>query len=353
LQLSPKNCRNRLLSGNQSLIMAVIQKFILLLLCGALIAGCKHKKKPSLSGDDPVEVTDFIDFFNPVTLPYQVADTSLLKKDKDSLLISYKVFTQFVPDSLLGKVYGKGVKPKIYSLGKTKVPGAETYLFIKTVTTDKRALFLVCFDKKNRFIAGMPVLRPDKLSNTTQSVTLDKRLTITNTVQRKNADGSQSEGKDVFVLNTDAAQFALIMTDALDEKMTELINPIDTLQRKHKLSADYGNGKLNLVSIRDGRKPDRLSFFIHFEKNNGECTGELKGEAMLKSPNTAEYRENGDPCILSFTFSSTAVTLKETNCGSRRGLNCVFDGSFGRRKWIKPASPKTEKPAPAKKTVKK
>lgn len=333
--------------------MAVIQKFMLLLLCVALITGCKHKKKPSLSGDEPVEVTDFIDFFKPVSVPYQVADTTLQKKDKDSLLISYKVFTQFVPDSLFGKVYGKGIKPKIYSLGKAEVPKGETYLFIKTVTADKRAVFLLSFDRKNKYIAGMPVLVPDKLSNTTQSVTLDKRITITKTVQRRNADGSQSEGKDVYVLNADAGQFTLIMTDALDEKVTDLINPIDTLQRKHKLSADYGNGKLNLVSIRDGRKPDRLSFFIHFEKNNGECTGELKGEAMLKSPNTAEYRENGDPCILSFTFSSTAVTLKETNCGSRRGLNCTFDGSFGKRKWIKPAAPKTEKPTAVKKPVKK
>jgi hypothetical protein len=326
---------------------------MLLLLCGALITGCKHKKKPSLSGDEPVEVTDFIGFFSPLAVPYQVADTSLQKKDKDSLLISYKVFTQFVPDSVIGKVYGKGVKPKIYSLGKVEVPKGETYLFIKTVTADKRAVFLLSFDRKNKYIAGMPVLRPDKLSNTTQSVTLDRRLTITKTVQRRNADGSQSEGKDVYVLNADAGQFTLIMTDALDEKVTELINPIDTLPRKHKLSADYGNGKLNLVSIRDGRKSDRLSFFIHFEKNNGECTGELKGEAMLKSPNTAEYRENGDPCILSFTFSSTAVTLKETNCGSRRGLSCTFDGSFGKRKWIKPAAPKTEKPAAVKKPVKK
>lgn len=135
----------------------------------------------------------------------------------------------------------------------------------------------------------------------------------------------------------------LIMTDALIDKVTELINPIDTLPRKHKLSADYGPGKMNLVSIRDGRKNDRLSFFVHFEKNNGECTGELKGEAFFKSPTVAEYREDGDPCILTFTFTSSSVTLKEENCGSRRGMKCSFDGSFGRRKWVKPVPPKPEK----------
>lgn len=332
--------------------MAVIQKSLVLLLALALLTGCRQKKKPLLSGEDPVEVTDFIDFFKPVTLPYQVADTSLARKEKDSLLISYKIFTQFVPDTLLAKVYGKGVKPKIYSLGKAEVSNGETYLFVKTITSDKRAVFLLGFDKKNNFIAGMPVLRPDKAANTSQFASLDKRFTITKTVQRRNADGSQSEGRDVYILNADARQFNLIMTEALDEKVTDLINPIDTLPRKHKLSADYGSGKLNLVSIRDGRKADRLTFFIHFEKNNGTCTGELKGEAMLKSANTAEYRENGDPCILRFTFSSTAVTLTETNCGSRRGLNCTFDGSFGRRKWVKPATTSKSK-TPAKKPVRK
>ena len=47
----------------------------------------------------------------------------------------------------------------------------------------------------------------------------------------------------------------LVMTDALNDKVTELINPIDTLLRKHKLSADYTNGKMNMVSIRDGGDP--------------------------------------------------------------------------------------------------
>jgi len=333
--------------------MPVFKKFIVLLFVLALIAGCKSKKKPSLSGEDPVDIADFIAFFEPVKLPYQFADTSLQKKEKDSLLISYKVFSLFVPDSILGKVFGKGVKPKIYSLGKAEVAGAESYLFIKTVTNDKRAVFILSFDKKNKFIAGMPVLRPDQNASTAQSVTMDKRFTITKTVQRKNRDGNLSEGKDVYVLNADAKSFMLIMTDALDEKVTELINPIDTLPRKHKLSADYGTGKMNLVSIRDGRKADRLTFFVHFEKDNGECTGELKGEAMFKSATTAEYREGGDPCVLSFIFSSTAVTLKEQNCGSRRGLKCSFDGSFGRRKWVKPVAPKADKPAPARKTVKK
>ena len=313
--------------------MKISARHLLPLILIIVFAACKSKKKISLAGEDPVDVSDFITFFEPLPLPVHFSDTSLLKKEKDSLLISYKVFTQFVPDSLLRKVYPKGVKPKIYAMGKTIVTGAEQYLFIKTVTTEKRAYFLLAFDGKENYIAGMPFLRPDQQSSTTQSATLDKRYTITQTVSRRNADGTVSDGKEVFVLNNDARTFMLIMTEALEDKITELINPIDTLPRKHKFSADYSSGKMNLVSIRDGRKNDKLTFFIHFEKNNGECTGELKGEAKITSPTTAEYKEEGDPCKLKFIFSASSVSLKEEEgCGSRRGMKCSFDGSFVRKK---------------------
>jgi len=289
-----------------------------------------------MSGEEPVQASDFIEFFRPVQLSYQLADSILPKKEKDSLLISYKIFTQFVPDSVLSKIYGKVTKLKIYALGRAVEPEAGTYLFVKTVTSDKKAVLILAFDKKHQFLAAMTALRLDASTATLQSVTMDRKYTITKTILRKNANGSMNEGKDVYVLNAAAKNFMLIMTDALEEKATELINPIDTISRKNKFSADYGSGKMNLVSIRDGRKNDRIHFFIHFEKNNGECTGELKGEAMFRSPNTAEYREPGDPCILKFIFSSGLVTLKEEGCGSRRGVQCLFDGSFVRKKEAKP-----------------
>jgi hypothetical protein len=89
---------------------------------------------------------------------------------------------------------------------------------------------------------------------------------------------------------------------------------------------------MNLVSVRDGRKADRISFFVHFEKKNGSCIGELKGEAFWKNPRLAEYRQDGDPCVLQFQFSAGAVTLREQRCGSRRDPDCLFDGSFVRKK---------------------
>ena len=188
----------------------------------------------------------------------------------------------------------------------------------------------------------MPVLVPDSRKETAQSFILDKRFAITRSIQRKNADGSLSEGKDVYVLNAETGQFVLVLTEALEDKVTELINPIDTLSRKHKFAADYGSGKMNLVSVRDGRKSDRVTFFIHFETGNGSCTGELKGEARWLSPGKAVYRVDGDPCVLNFVFSSNSVSLSEAGCGARHGLNCSFNGSYTRRKYVKPIPPGTK-----------
>ena len=332
-----------LIFGIQFMSMPLYRNLLLLAISVVLLTGCKDKKKPSLAGDEPVEVSDFVDFFPVAELPFQFADSTLSKKDNDSLRISYKVFTQFVPDSVLGKVFGKDKKLKIYPLGKAEVAKAETYLFAKITGAGKKAAFIVALDNDNKFLAALPAVRTDLPKSSVRSAVIDRRYTITKTQLRKNADGSLSEGKDVYVLNADARNFMLIMTDALEDKVTELINPIDTLPRKHKLSADYATGKLNLVSIRDGRKADRLTFFIHFEKDNGECTGELKGEAMIRSANLAEYKVGGDPCVLQFRFTSSSVTLKEMEgCGAHRGLRCAFDGSFPRKKEIKPKSVKAK-----------
>jgi hypothetical protein len=319
--------------------MNLFRNCLLLVLAFTVLSGCKGKKKSSLKGEDPVEITDFIEFFPVQSLPYNIGDTTLNKKEKDSLLINYAVFTQFVPDSFTNKVFGKGMKPKIYPMGKIKVSGAGNYLFVKAVSGEKRAGFVFVFDKKDKFIDGIQLLRVGQYPGAQQSVSVDKTYSINKIMTRRNADGSISDGKDVYGLSN--GRFILIMTDPLDDNVTELINPIEDLSRKHKYAADYGTGKMNLVSIRDGRKSDRLSFFVHFDRSSGACTGDLKGEAIIKSAAIAEYREGGDPCVLRFSFTSSSVTVKELEgCGSHRGLRCTFDGTFIRKKEPKPAAKK-------------
>ena len=304
-----------------------------------LLTGCGNKKKPSLSGTDEVAIGDFIESFELIKPPYEVKDTALNKKEKDSLLIANKIFSQFVPDSVLIKVFGKNAKPKIY-LAKRINENDESYLFAKTNTADKKAMLVLCFDKKNDFKAFLPLLVQDTDPATLQVSGLNRKFEFYQSVLIKKPDGSTAEGKDVYIYSSDAEQFLLIATDALDDRIREVINPIDTLQKRNKFSADYVKDKMNIVSIRDDSKAGKINFFIHFDRNNGECTGELKGVANFTSANTAIYKQPGDACSLQFNFSSSSVFLKEVEaCGAHRGVKCSFDGNYPRKKETKQKTP--------------
>jgi len=304
-----------------------------------LLTGCGNKKKPSLSGTDEVAIGDFIESFELITPPYEVNDTVLNRKEKDSLLIANKIFLQFVPDSVLVKVFGKNAKPKIF-LGKRIEEKDETYLFTKAIAADKKAILVLCFDKENNFKAFLPLLVQDADPATQQISGLNRKFEFYQSVLIKKPDGSTGEGKDVYIYSGDAEQFLLIAKDALDDRVTEVTNPIDTLQKKNKFSADYVKDKMNIVSIRDDNKAGRINFFIHFDRNNGECSGELKGVANFISANTAIYKQPGDVCSLQFNFSSASVSLREIEaCGEHRGVKCSFDGKYPRKKEAKQKSP--------------
>ncbi|HLF45170.1 MAG TPA: hypothetical protein VI548_02020 [Chitinophagaceae bacterium] len=313
--------------------MTMFKKLALIAVAGLILAACKEKKKPSLSGEEPVAIDDFIRAFELVKPTYEIADSILFRKEPDSLQISYKIFTQFIPDSVPAKDFGKKIKPKFYMLKRVAVEKRETYLFVKAIQADKKLVYIICFDKENNFTKAMPLLKDDGKSSTKQVAGIDNKYSIFRNTSQKMNDGSMAEGKEVYVYNADAKQFMLIMTDALDDRVKEVINPIDTMNRKHKFSADYVKDKMNIVSIRDAANPGKLNFFIHFDRTGGECTGELKGLATLIKSNVAEYRQPGDICILQFTFTSSTVSVKELGpCGTHRGVKCSFDGNYPRRK---------------------
>ena len=312
---------------------------VFLLVAFNLITSCGNKKKPSLSGTDEVAIGDFIESFELIEPPYEVKDSALNKKEKDSLLIANKIFAQFVPDSVLVKAFGKNAKPKIY-LGKRINENEATYLFARANTADKKAMLVLCFDKKNQFKDFLPLLVQDADAATLQISGINRKFEFYESVLMKKSDGSIAEGKDVYIYSSDAEHFLLIAKDALDDRIREVINPIDTLQKKNKFSADYIKDKMNIVSIRDDSKTGKLNFFIHFDRNNGECTGELKGVADFKSANSAIYKQPGDACSLQFNFSSSSVSLKEVEaCGAHRGVKCSFDGIYPRKKEAKQKTP--------------
>ncbi|MBS1565375.1 MAG: hypothetical protein JST39_13365, partial [Bacteroidetes bacterium] len=241
---------------------------------------------------------------------------------------------------VLARQYDK-VSPRLYPVGRVSVNKGETYLFVKAIASFRKVIYVLVYDPEQHFTAAMPLLISDKNTSGPQSATFDTRYTFTIFHQRKTGDGASVYKKNAWVYNS-AGVFTLIMTESNDMTAikSQLINPIDTLPRKNKLSGDYVQDKMNLVSIRDSRTPGRFQFFIHFEKEEGSCRGELKGVARMAGVDRAVFSQPGDPCELSFRFSGNTVSIREEQgCGSHRDIKCFFEGSYTRRH-----PPKTTKP---------
>ncbi len=304
---------------------------------------CCKSKKVSLSGNEKVSTEDFMESFVTVKTPFQISDTIFDKEESDSGLISYNVLTQFVSDTVITKHYPKGIEPDLYPVAKIVTEKKEKYLFCKSLTETKEILYLLCFDKSDKFIASKVLFAYDE--NINSFATVDNKYTITIMHQHKSPEGEMLYKKDAYVLN-DAGGFTQILTESNDAaaKTVSIINPIDTLPRKHKFSGDYVIDKKNFISIRDGKTASAFLFFVHFEKDGGTCNGELKGEARFKSPTTAQFQGNADPCAINFSFKENSIAMKEIEgCGNYRDIKCFFEGTFVKKKEVK------TKPAAAKK----
>lgn len=334
-----------------------MKKCLLPVVLSALLAGafcsCKSKKISLAANDDKVNITDLLEFFAPLKVPYSVGDTILRRKEPEADVINYSLFTRLIPDSIL-HLFARTSHPHLYAIGKIRVPDAESYLFVKAVARDRRALYILCFDKKNRFRAARAVLYSDESDLRAEArgdgrgiggqAEMDNKYVLTLLHQRKAADGTTVYHKDAYVYNDDTGLLLILTeTNEAKNKIAPVYDPIDTLARKHKYSGDYyqssgrpSQDKRNLVVIRDGRDASRFLFFIHFEKDEGTCNGELKGEAKFLSPGIARYRSYSDPCALAFSFSPDGVSIKEIGgCGVHRDIKCFFEGYYERRKTTK------------------
>jgi|KBSMisStandDraft_5_1062788.scaffolds.fasta_scaffold00415_12 hypothetical protein len=297
---------------------------------------CKGKKT-SLSGAEKVEIGDFIEFFPETKLPITIADTAISRKLPDATNISLPVLSNFIPDSLFTREFGKEGKPKFYAIGRVADKNKENYLFLKAATAAKQVAYVLVFSKDMKYMAGMPIVRNSNTRDQFNVGSMDSKYTIAINKQRKNPDGQTYYKKDAYVYNSEGA-FTLILTESNELLQSKVIdNPIDTMRRNFKFSGDYVQDAKNMVSVRDGRKAGLVMVFIHFEKNKGDCTGELKGEFAMTSASTAVYRHIGDACAVQLDFTNTAVKMKELEgCGNHRDIRCLFEGTYTKKKVAKP-----------------
>lgn len=316
---------------------------MMLVLVGlTILISCRHKPANGSGGTGKVDPDDFQAMFRTLNLPLSFGDSSLVRKTGDSSL-NWSVFSQFLPDSLIQKYFGKSIKPKLFASGKLVVKNAETYLFIKAITPAKKILYVACLDKDGKFRTGMALVLRDEESEIKYSATVDNKYTFSISHSRKDSEGHIFFVRTVYVYNEEGV-FTLIMRESNEgkPKTAQIYNPIDTLGHKHKFSGDYMQDKRNFISFRDGRNNSALRFFVHFEKDNGNCKGELKGEARFVSSTVARYIANGDPCSLEFSFSEKTVKMKELEgCGNHRDIRCYFEGAYNKQKE---ANTKSNKP---------
>jgi hypothetical protein len=301
---------------------------LIVFLCWA----CSNKKKD----ESGFSYEKFSGLFPSEQTSYQLTDAEL-NNNKDTTAIRSPEFSNFITDSIKTKLFGKGARVRYIAMAKVKAPKNTSYYIVKASSGTKKAALLLPFTN-DQFDGAFSFLIPDSDPTTTQLSTIDKSNAIIKTVTQKKSNGDVAEGKDVYQYVPEAKQFTLLLTNPLNNA-AELINPLDTLSRKHRLAGDYLKDKKNFISIRDGRSSTELLLFVHIQK--GECSGEIKGTLLLASSTRGVYRQSGDPCELNFQFAGNSISLKEGGgCGSRRGLDCSFDGTYIRKKETKPKSTK-------------
>lgn len=314
-----------------------MQRIPVLVTCLWLVTlSCKDNKKIKTPANDAISLVELVSFFPEAKFPYTVSDSILNKKETDSLKISMVAFKSFIPDSVFTKYFGAKSKTKLFPLAKSADNDKNIFLFIKSVAAGKKG-YVFCFTKKFAYINSKEIAETDKDPNYRQYCEINKSMNFKIVEEKKNGDHFDIKEDNFFLDNSGQFRTAVILSnkDLSDEVPT---NPIDTLPRINKYSADYAQNKKNIVSVRDGVTAKDFLFFIHFSKQNGDCTGELKGKAAFVSAGNAVYTDKSGPCKINFAFSNKTVSIREEGCGLYRGITCFFEGTYLKKK--EPAKPK-------------
>jgi len=309
--------------------------YFIVLVCIVFSCG---EKKTDLSGNTPIKINDFNRVFKNTELPVTISDTSL-NNVLDTVVIQRKALAQFVPDSIIDQFIDNKNKVKaiIHPLLRIE-QDAEYYLLLNIKYPKKHEIVALVFNKKNKYLDFQTIT--EFLEENKQSTKYEKKLNINREpsfLVEENVISPQ--GVATYEKNAWAysdSNFRLIYFDSnKTPENKEVINPIDTISSKNIYSGNYGTDTKNFIALRDFGAPNKYQFFIHFEKRNGSCVGELKGVLNFTN-NQATYTEKGDPCIVHFSINGNNIAIKEEgNCGNHRGMKCYFNDKFDKIKKSK------------------
>lgn len=298
-----------------------MRRFLIAMLSCSLFIACSDNNKTAQT-DTPGEI--LFNIFPDIPQPFVYADSNLLKKPSDSLILDTALLFKVMPDSVITKDFGKS-NYSVYAVGKIN-KGSLHYFIISVISGNRRAAYVFNLDEMNRYKSAITLVSTGFRNSTHAYGKIDEKYVITTYRERRQPDAFTFK-RNVYVADASTDEFILILTEPSDDE--GILDPIESLPTTHRLSGNYVRDDKNFITIRDSEKEGELNFFIHFEFSKGECSGELKGVARLTGENTAEYHKPGNPCRISFTFSDKKVEIKELDgCGSYRDIYCFFEGSF-------------------------
>lgn len=311
--------------------MKFANQLVIILLSLFIGGGCKSDPI-DLSGKTTVKEKDFLAAFKPMNLPISVADTNIDAK-ADTVVIGKEVFLQFYPDSAFSNIIGKTKIYTIHPIGLIDKEKEKYLLFIIKENKKRKRLVVLVANEKNQFLASKELLNNFEGTEYHRSLSINKEPTFLISREKMGKANDILFTRAGWVYN-DAGFFMVVINDSNeDPAKTAVINPLDTLPKLNKFSGDYIKDKNNYVSVRDGKDQNTYLFFILFEKSNGACKGELKGEFKLIKPAEGLYSKNGDPCLIDFTFNSNQLKIKEQgSCGNHRGIKCFFDDRYTKKR---------------------
>ena len=298
--------------------------------------GCAETKT-DLSGNTPLKINDFNAAFKNIELPIRINDTNLVAFT-DTIKIGRKALAQFLPDSVVDAIAPKLIKnSSIFTVGKIEKE-TEYYLLLNNKDTKKQTVSVIAFSKKNVFLGYQILTQFDLTQKGSQfygkTLLINKEPTFL--IEENKLDPEQGITNEKKGWAYTEQGFRLIYLDAnIKPEQKAILNPIDTLPTVNTFSGDYARDKKNFISLRDFGNANKYQFFLHFEKKDGTCVGELKG-LLNFNKNQATYSEKGDPCTIQFTITGNVIKIKEDgNCGNHRNMTCYFNDSYDKKRKAK------------------
>ncbi len=290
-----------------------------------------------LSGNTPLKINDFNKAFKTVTLPINLSDSNLARYT-DSTEIGRKALVQFVPDSIVEEIVSiKDNNTIIYPVLKIEKE-EEYYLLLNVHQKNKQAIAVLVFSKKNKYLAFKLLTEFDSIHKGSQlygkNLSINKEPSFLVEERKLGSDNALTYEKKGWAYTDNAVRLIYFDSNNKPESKT-VLNPIDTLSMNNPLSGDYARDAKNFISLRDYNNTNKYQFFLHFEKKEGTCIGELKG-LLTFDKNQATYNEKGDPCIIHFTINGNVIKIKEDgNCGNHRNMTCYFNDAYDKKRKAK------------------